>query len=386
MYKLLNLIFVFAISSCVSVESIGVAGDLKNNNVNEIFINTKNYKPFSQTNYDDISNLVKKTVPKNVFMPGDSIQITILESGSTSLFRNNSSNLNQKNISNNSNQSTLPIQIVDLDGKIFVPYLGIISVSGMNVNELRNFLYNGLKPKSNNPQIFIDAKFTSSAVNISGDIKNSMIYELKGGETFIDAIGISGGLIGEKDNYMLTLTRDNQIKSFPLEDVFSASNDEIRLLPNDNVVFENEPFVATVLGASNSNTNISFGPNNSSLLSIIGKVSGVNNYRGDLKKVYIFRKNPKGFNFSNVASQQSNHVSIFQNEQKQSTKTLEYSLIHVDISNKNSLLYSSTFKVLDNDIVIISNNSIYESQRVLGIIGSIFSPVSSAINAQNLSN
>lgn len=386
MYKLLNLIFVFTISSCVSVESIGVAGDLKNNNVNEIFINTKNYKSFSETNYDDISNLVKKTVPKNVFMPGDSIQITILESGSTTLFGNNSSNLSQKNISNNSYQSTLPIQIVDLDGKIFVPYLGIISVSGMNVNQLRNFLYNGLKPKSNNPQIFIDARFTSSAVNISGDIKNSMIYELKGGETLIDAIGISGGLIGEKDNYMLTLTRDNQTKSFPLEDIFSATNDEIRLLPNDNVVFENEPFVATVLGASNSNTNVSFGPNNSSLLSIIGKVSGVNNYRGDLKKVYIFRKNPKGFNFSNVASQQSNYVSIFQNEQKQSTKTLEYSLIHIDISNKNSLLYSSNFKVLDNDIVIISNNSIYESQRVLGIIGSIFSPVSSAINAQNLSN
>lgn len=385
MQNLFFLILVFIISSCTSVESIGVAGNLKNNNVNEIYINAKNYKLFSETNYDDISNMVKKTVPQNVFMPGDSIQITILESGPTALFGNSSSNLNNNDIANNSNQNKLPIQTVDLNGKIFVPYLGLISVQGMNTNELRNFLYNGLARKSNNPQIFIDAKFTSSAINISGDVKNSLIYELKGGETFIDAIGLAGGLNNEKDNYMLTLTRDSQIKSFPLIDIFSATNDEIRLFPHDNLVFENEPFQATVLGASNSNTNVSFGPKNSSLLSIIGKVSGVNNYRGDLKKVYIFRKNPPSFDYSKV-SQQKNYVSIFQNDEKLSSRALEYSLIHIDISNKNSLLYSSNFKVLDDDIVIISNNSIYESQKVLGIIGSIFSPVSSAINAQNLSN
>ena len=380
------LILVFIITSCTSVESIGVAGNLKNNNVNEIHINAKNYKLFSETNYDDVSNLVKKKFPQNVFMPGDSIQITILESGPTALFGNSSSNFDNNDIANNSNQNKLPIQTVDLNGKIFVPYLGLISVQGMNTNELRNFLYNGLARKSNNPQILIDAKFTSSAINISGDVKNSLIYELKGGETFIDAIGLAGGLTNEKDNYMLTLTRDSLIKSFPLIDIYSATNDVIRLFPHDNLVFENEPFQATVLGASNSNTNVSFGPENSSLLSIIGKVSGVNNYRGDLKKVYIFRKNPQSFDYSKVVSQQKNYASIFQDDEKPSSRTLEYSLIHIDISNKNSLLYSSNFKVLDNDIVIISNNSIYESQRVLGIIGSIFSPVSSAINAQNLSN
>ena len=64
----------------------------------------------------------------------------------------------------------------------------------------------------------------------------------------------------------------------------------------------------------------------------------------------------------------------------------DYMLMSIDLSTKKSLVYSSDLKIYDDDIVIISNNSIYESQRILSIIGSIFTPVTGALNAQNLSN
>ena len=63
----------------------------------------------------------------------------------------------------------------------------------------------------------------------------------------------------------------------------------------------------------------------------------------------------------------------------------EFSLISIDLSSKDSLLYAQSFDVLDEDIIVISNNSIYESQKVLSIIGSIFSPMTGVLNAKNLS-
>ena len=111
--------------------------------------------------------------------------------------------------------------------------------------------------------------------------------------------------------------------------------------------------------------------------------------RGNLKRVYIFRKTPDNTNYNSVKSELPRmNKNIFDDPSNYSnadSSRKEFSLISIDLSSKDSLLYAQTFNVLDEDIIVISNNPIYESQKVLSIIGSIFSPMTGVLNAKNLS-
>ena len=111
--------------------------------------------------------------------------------------------------------------------------------------------------------------------------------------------------------------------------------------------------------------------------------------RGNLKRIYIFRKTPDNVNYNSVKSELPRvNKNVFDDPNNFSNKDFsrkEFSLISIDLSSKDSLLYAQSFDVLDEDIIVISNNSIYESQKVLSIIGSIFSPMTGVLNAKNLS-
>ena len=257
--------------------------------------------------------------------------------------------------------------------------------------ELENKIYKSISLKANNPQVYIDGVFLSRSVNIVGDIAKPQSYEIKGPERIIDIISLIG-INNDSSGYLVTVSRNSSSQSISLDSLYNKPINNIRLNPDDIIRFDYRPLKVTVLGGANSNKVVRFGPDNSSLLNILGEAFGINNYRGDVKRVYIFRKTNNDIDYKEVLKLNSKpNINIFDDKSvnfdyKFDFIKKDYMLMSIDLSTKKSLVYSSDLKIYDDDIVIISNNSIYESQRILSIIGSIFTPVTGALNAQNLSN
>ena len=390
MNKLFLTISLVFLSSCVSLESIGVKGDVDKNNAHFIEINDRNFSLFTKDYFSDTFNFSQENEQNNIriFEIGDIVNIHIWESGPTGLFRTDSKNYSSKDNSSSSiAKTTLPPQTIDNKGNIYIPYVGRIKASDLNISELENKIYQSISLKANNPQVYVDGVFLSRAVTILGDIAKPQSYEIKGHEKIIDIISLIG-IKNDFSGYLVTLSRNSTSQSISLNSLYSNPINNIKLNPEDIVRFDYNPLKVTVLGASNSNKLVKFGPDNSSLLNILGEVFGINNYRGDIRRVYIFRKTTPGIDYREALKSNSRlNVSIFDDGSAGlGFVEKDYALLSIDLSSKNSLIYSSDLKIYDDDIIIISNNSIYESQRILSIIGSIFTPVAGVLNAQNLSN
>ena len=385
----LLLIVCLLIISCSSLDTIGVNGRISNDQISEVFVSDTNYLLFSNSTHDTNFSFEDFPSQPKVFQKGDSMDIHIWESGPSTLFGSQLRNRENSNSSIQSFQTTLPRQSLNGEGEIFIPYVGRINVLGLSENELERLIYSSLEQKANNPQVFVDGYFFSSSVNILGDVILPKKYELKGSESITDIISVSGGLKFPYEDYVVSVTRKKNTQSLPLIKIYENFENNIRLKNYDIVSFNYQPNKAILLGATNSNKEVFFGPNSSSLLNIIGKAFGINDMRGNLKRVYIFRKTPDNTNYNSVKSELPRmNKNIFDDPNNYSNADIsrkEFSLISIDLSSKDSLLYAQTFNVLDEDIIVISNNSIYESQKVLSIIGSIFSPMTGVLNAKNLS-
>lgn len=385
-FYLIPILLLF--TSCTSLESLGSKGDFDYKKVNIIEVNDLNYKIFTANLFNKNFNLLENNDELKTFSIGDAVSIHIWESGPITLFKSSDqTNGLSKQESSSTEKTTLPVQIIGSNGNIFIPYVGRIKASGLTIQQLESLVYEKIKLKANNPQLFIEGIFYSRSVNILGDVNTPQLYQLKGSEKLIDLLSIAGGLKLESSDYLVSISRKNDFQSISLSSLYKDSSNNIELSPNDVISFHSNPFKATILGASNSNKIVSFGPDNSSLLNIIGKASGINNFRGDLSRVYIFRKTPVNIDYSfgtNVNNWPT--INAFDKVDKNSFIKKDYSLISIDLSTKKSLLYSSNFKIYDGDIIVVTNNSIYESQKVLGIIGSIFMPITGVFNAQNIAN
>lgn len=394
MHKFYMTIFLAFLTSCTSLESIGVKGGVDKNNVHFVEVNESNFSLFTKNYFSDTFNYQQESLQNDirVFEIGDIVNIHIWESGPTSLFGSSSkNNLSKDSGSSSIAKTTLPPQTIDNQGNIYIPYVGRIKASNLNIGQLENKIYKSISLKANNPQVYIDGVFLSRAINIVGDIANAQSYEIKGHERIIDIISLIG-IDNDSGGYLVTVSRNSSSQSISLDSIYNKSINNIRLNPDDIVRFDYRPLKVTVLGGANANKVVRFGPDNSSLLNILGEVYGINNYRGDIKRVYIFRKTNNGIDYKEILKLNSKpNVNIFNDKSvnfdyKYDFIEKDYMLMSIDLSTKKSLVYSSDLKIYDDDIVIISNNSIYESQRILSIIGSIFTPVTGALNAQNLSN
>ena len=82
---------------------------------------------------------------------GDSLELYIWESAPALLFGTNS--VDSDNLAVSSQK--LPVQIIEDDGKISVPFVGMISVVGKTVRQVEKDILKALENKANNPQVLV---------------------------------------------------------------------------------------------------------------------------------------------------------------------------------------------------------------------------------------
>ena len=326
---------------------------------------------------------------------GDSVELYIWESAPALLFGTGS--IDSQNVAVTSQQ--LPTQVIEDDGKISVPFVGMISVVGKTVRQIEKDILKSLESKANNPQVMVKvSNRPADKVTIIGEGKGSTSVLLTPkGEKILDAIAASSGVSNSFNKVTLSLTRNGKTVEMPLETVIKDPKQNIYLNPGDVLVAMYQPWSFSVLGANNSSSKeINFEATGINLVQAMARVGGLNDNMADPEGVFIFRFEDKE-TYKRLADSLSvpyDDKNKGRNPQGSTVYPLEkmdkYSKLEtipvvyqVDFSQPGAFFSSQNFSIKNGDVIYVATASSYELSKFLRIIGLIVNPALSWGNTIN---
>lgn len=234
-YIFLPLIIIFCLSSCVQQKQIAY---------------------FQKAlNQSDTIAVAQVYIPK--IQPGDILDIKVgsLNPVASSFFNpfstipvtpdNNSSTQSPatENVAPALTQTISPGYLVDAEGKIEYPLLGVIKVAGLTTSAARDTLENRLKFYVKDPTV--NVRFLNYRISVMGEVQRPSVYIIPNETiTLPEALSLAGDMtiFGKRDN-VLVIRDVNGKKEFGrvnlnTRDVFSSpyyylhSNDVVYVQPN----------------------------------------------------------------------------------------------------------------------------------------------------------
>jgi len=107
------------------------------------------------------------------------------------------------------------------NGKIQLPYLGMINTMDVNFSVLRNEIMDGYAKIYRDPELSVQALFR---IDILGEVGNPGVYYLSGYETISDLLSIAGGETSDSNIDELKLIRNNTQLEIDMEAFINGDN------------------------------------------------------------------------------------------------------------------------------------------------------------------
>lgn len=323
-------------------------------------------KAQKQNQFSEVFQTVRPN--QNLVGPGDVLEINIWEADPPILFGSSTNASIAIQNSSTSKATTLPPQVVSLDGAINVPFVGYIKVAGKNIEAIGNQISQALRGKANFPQVLV--RLTNNAtsnITVVGNVNNSMLIPISPKqEKLLDAIAMAGGVKDPINKVTIQLARNGEAFTMPLEAIIKSPKDNIPLAPGDVITSYFQPFSFTALGATSQNQEVTFEAQGISLVQALARVGGVQDTRADSKGVFIFR-------FEDPAA-----ISVKQTATAVLVNGKIPVIYRVDLSDGGVFLTAQNFPIKDKDVLYVSNASSVELQKFLNILVSAIYPVVNA--------
>lgn len=318
----------------------------------------------------DFSDVLGEGLPVGtVIGRGDVLDISIWEAPPAALFGSVSGDARLSSAGSTSRGASLPEQVVDNDGRIFVPFVGVIEVAGLTPARIESTIARRLAGKAHQPQVLVRvAQNTNRTVTVVGEVTNSARIPLgPQGERLLDVLALVGGTRHPVVKTTIQVARDSRIVRMPLDAVIGDPRQNIRLQPGDVVTALYQPFSFTALGATGRNEEIPFESTGLTLSQALGRAQGLQDSRADAKGVFIFRFEP--------AAMLADEPGIRARPLPNGTIPVIY---RIDLRDPRSLFIAQTFPIRDKDVLYVSNAPIADVQKFVNVIYSSILPIATA--------
>lgn len=232
--------------------------------------------------------------------------------------------------------------VVAADGTLFYPYVGVLKVSGMSVEELRSILTSRLTRYIENPQLDVRViAFRSQKAYVVGEVKQPGVRPITDVPlTVADAINLSGGLTPNADMLHVTLTRgDGRVVPIDLLALYEQGDlSQNLLLENGDVlnVPDNTPNKVFVLGEVGSPASRLLNKGRMSLAEALGDAGGVDPLTSNAGHVYVIR----------------NHKA-------------KPEIFHLDARSPDAMLLADRFSLAPHDVVFVDAAEVTRWNRVI---------------------
>lgn len=290
---------------------------------------------------------------------GDVLNIAIWEAPPAALF--GATMGSQSLVLSETSSTDLPEQMVDVNGRIVVPFAGSIVAAGKSPNQIEREIVSRLAGLAHKPQAIVRiVRNAASNVSVVGDVVTSGRVTLTPkGERLLDVLASSGGVRQAVGKVSIQVARAGRVASLPLEQIIKDPAQNIRLQADDVVTALYQPYSFTALGAVNNNAEISFEGSGLTLAQALGRIGGLRDDRADVRGVFIFRlEDPAALDPALVAGAKT-------------TPDGRIPVIYrVDLKNPSSFFVAQGFPLRDKDVVYVSSAPITDFQKFLNIVSS----------------
>jgi polysaccharide export outer membrane protein len=235
-------------------------------------------------------------------------------------------------------------RIVNDDGTMFYPYVGMIQVAGKSPSEVQAFLTKALARSIKNPQVEVSiATYRSKRVYLTGDVKTPGAVPISDVPLRVaDAISAVGGANPDADLLDVTLTRKGNTETINLYDFLYLGNSKQNFLleAGDVVNVPEQRFNKVfLLGEVIKTGSLPMPRGYYSLNEAMSDAGGASQLTAKASQIYVIRGTP-------------DRPQIF----------------HLDASDPAALVLADQFKLKPRDIIFVDATDLVRFSRVVNLV------------------
>lgn len=299
----------------------------------------------------------------SVLAPGDVIDVVYYEVGAR-LF--SSSNVGNAGFDANAKSTTIPKVPIDEDGRIRLPYTGVIQAAGRTPRQLAEAIEASLRNKSENPQVLVQLNAANgSSVLVSGEIGRSGRVPLSAArEKLLDVISLAGGPRGAPETLLVHVDRRGVWSEGPLDRMTYQNFGGLVMEPGDRVQLVRQPWTYTVMGSAVRVSRFDLPLHGLSLVEALALAGGPSDFSANPAAVFVFRFD--GGSQPSLANARPAERPV---------------VYHVNMMKPASYLLAQHFYLTDKDVIYVAGAEANQPSKLLQIIGQAFGPVAVARQA-----
>ncbi len=244
--------------------------------------------------------------------------------------------------------------LVDSQGNIFFPQIGVVHVAGMSSSEIREVLTIRLLEFIPDPQLDIGvARYRSQKVYVFGKVENSKVIPVTDVPlTILEALSHVGKYKDGSEIYNVNLVRNERSYVIDVEAIFNNGDLSQNYILKDGDVLhfpDHNYDQVYAVGEFQINASVSLPGHFFSAADLIQneKVGGLNLASVDAGQIFIFRYR---------------EVPPDENHDKTRIIPLVY---HLDISSAESMLLAANFPLQSNDVMFAAPTNLTRWNRVV---------------------
>lgn len=233
--------------------------------------------------------------------------------------------------------------LIKIDGTIFYPYVGVVSVDGMTTEQIRTMLTKKIATYITNPQLDVRvAAFRNKKVLVTGETKNPGILPITDRPLSItEAINKSGGITPAADLSRVVLTRNGKTSEVNVLALYRGDSLINPLLQDGDQVNVPDNFnnLVYVLGEVPKPQVQPMDKGRLTLAQALAAAGGPEPLTSDARQVYVIRGDLK-----------------------------EPKVYQLDATSANALLLSTQFQLQPQDVVYVGVKGIARWNRIMSNI------------------
>nr|WP_072776694.1 polysaccharide biosynthesis/export family protein [Marivita hallyeonensis] len=281
----------------------------------------------------------------DIIRPGDTLGLTIWENVDDGLLA-----------AEMSNSTTLESVQVDGSGFIFVPYAGRIKAAGNTPEAIRRIITQKLEDQTPDPQVQVRRTAGNGAtVTILGSAGAQGVYPIElPTRTLSSMLASAGGVTTSSEIAQITLTRGTHSETIWFEDLYDHPELDIALRDGDRILVEADQRAFTALGATGSQTQLTFESRTLSALEALAQLGGLNASTADPTGVFVFR---------NEAPEIAN--TVLGRTDLIGAQRLIYVL---DLTEPNGMFMARDFLIRDGDTIYVTEAPSVKWNRTIAAV------------------
>jgi polysaccharide export outer membrane protein len=303
----------------------------------------------------------------NTLHPGDTVSITVYESGGSTLFPPPSvkpgADITGVPGTISPGASTVPPQQIEKDGSINMPYAGRVVIGNKTPVEAARLIEEALAGKAVNPQVVVTPVANlSQTVTVSGDVNQPRYVQVTlRGEKLLEVIAAAGGAKFPPYETYVKVVRGNLVGEVLLQTVINNPSENISMRPGDQIYLIRHPRTYAVLGAAPRNSTFMFESEKVTLAEAVARAGGPVDQVGDPGGIYLFRFEPWSTAKDVLLPDQLAKLA-------EAPPPFVPVMYHIRMREAEGYFVAQAIKMRDKDVVLITNAPTTQLNKIMTVV------------------